>query len=184
MSNSGEEPELSRANITFSADDHVEIDLPPIRAFGRPIANVDLQMVKAAFLQLPGCTSPRDLSSQADMNRVEEAIQEGQHHLQRIPSNNDEVLTRKQENNYFPKECTLLDQLLARVRTTVIGPGAYAYGIEPETLLQLSELLIHRKRTASESLLLQNAPQPELPRWGPSGDPAVFWQLNEFEILL
>lgn len=185
MSTAEEEPELSRANLTFAADDHIEVELPPIRAFGRPVAvtSTDLQAAKPAFLQLPGCTSPRDLSSRADMSRVEDAVQEGQHHLQRIPSNNDEVLTRKQENSYFPKECTLLDQLLARVQTTVVGPGAYAYAVEAETLLQLSELLIHRRRTASESLLLRNAPVPELPRWGPLGDPNTFWLLNEFEIL-
>lgn len=185
MSNSEEDAELSRVNLTFSADDHLEFDLPPIHAFGRAVSANEIQLdtIKAAFVQLPGCTSPRDLRTRAERDRVEEAIVEGQHYLQRIPDNNDEVLTRKQENDYFPKECTLLDRVLANVRTHVLGPNSYAYAVEPEPLLSLSELLVHRRRTASDSLLLQNRPLPEIPRWGPYGDPSTFWAINEFEIL-
>lgn len=185
MSHTDEENEISRINLTFSANDHLEMELLPIHAFGNavPSTSINLESCKMAFIQLPGCTSPRDLKNRADLDRVEDAIVEGQHHLQRVPENNDEVLTRKQENDYFPKECTLLDRLVANVRTLVIGPTAYAYAIEPETLLRLSELLIHRRRTASDSLLLQNKPLPDIPRWGPYGDPSSFRELNEFEIL-
>lgn len=186
-------PPTDQPNVTNTPDeldtnqsDHENstFDFQPLETFQGPVNEEDVLMEsEGAMVDNPVFYSSHSFRNNQDlMTRRAKALELGGRSFKRqLAKLTSEHFSRRLLNDVFPKESSILNDLInySRVATTT----GYAYTVKREYYRQILSALYQIRKTHGDLILAEGYPIPELPLWGRKDDITQFHLENEYEIL-